>query len=118
MYEFTSEQNEQPQCRILKDFFQGTSLRQSLHSRGGSSGTCTKRPVLALREYLEPEASVNKLEHREHILDVEVGGDTLNRLNGCNGSMLPVDEDDDPNTPLRARTVSHFLTKKERRYYY
>lgn len=74
---------------------------------GGPSGTGTNPPVEVFSEYLELEASVNKLEHREQVLDSELGGVRRNLLTGWRGSML-LEDDDDRSTLVSARTVSHF----------
>lgn len=60
---------------------EGTSTRQSLQSKGGSSGGIwTNPPVEEFREYREVEAKVNRLEHREHIRANDACGDTLSLL--------------------------------------
>lgn len=88
---------------------EGTSVRQSLHSTGGSSGgTGTKPPVVELREYLEFDARVRRLEQREHIREWDPCGDIRSLLIGWRGSMLLEDEDD-LRYPVSASTVSHFL---------
>lgn len=94
-------------------------MRQSLQRRMGSGplselideGLQATKPLpVVLIEYLEELAMDNKLEHREHILDILPGspfGGTLNRLIGLMGSTCKVESA--LNKLDHSYTVSHFL---------